>query len=170
MATNKFLTLINGVYNLVTGISISTGVVDANKLVATDGTGKINSSILPSGIGADTQILVASENLAAGDFVNIFDDAGTRTARKADASNNRPAMGFVLASVTSAANATVYTAGVNNSLTAIVPGTRYYLSSTTAGTSTATAPTATNQIIQQLGYGISTTAIAFNADNVIFIA
>jgi hypothetical protein len=161
MSTNKFLTVLSGVKTLVTGISESTGVANANTLVSTGSDGKIGNSILPAGVGAATETLVASEALAGGDFVNIWDDAGTRKARKADASNGRRAMGFVSASVTLNANATVVLQGVNGQLTSLTVGAVYFLSAATAGGVTTTAPTAAGNIIQELGVAISTTGINF---------
>ena len=170
MSTNKFLTFLNGATTLITAISTSSGVTDGNKIPMTSSDGTLHTSLFPTGIGADTQIVVASESLAAGDFVNIFDNNGTRNVRKADAANNRPALGFVLTPVNSADNATVYTAGVNNALTGLTPGTRYFLSSTSAGKPTSTSPIESNQISQSLGFAISPNAVALNADNIIFIA
>jgi hypothetical protein len=164
MTTNKFLTILNGIKTLTTAISESSGVANANTLVATGSDGRIGNSLLPSGIGAATEIMVASENLSAGDFINIWLDSATRKARKADASNNRPANGFVLSAVALNASATVILQGINNQLTGIAIGTIYYLSGTTPGKPTDTAPTTTGTIIQNLGYPVSTTGINFEYD------
>ena len=125
---------------------------------------------MPSGIGADTEVMATSENLSAGDLVNVWNDAGTRKARKADASNGRRAHGFVLAGTTSPANATVYFSGDLTGLTSIVPGTAYYLSGATAGAITATAPSTAGHISQEIGIGISTTAITFEQQQPITLA
>lgn len=170
MTTNKFLTFLNGVTTLVPAIKESTGVSDSNKIVSTGDDGKIAGTLLPDIGGTPTESIITSENLAAGDFINIFDNAGVRTIRKADASNNRLAMGFVLNAVTSGNNASVYASGINNQLTGIIPGTRYFLSATNAGTVTTTSPSAINQISQMVGYGFSTTAISFSVTNIIMIA
>ena len=44
----------------------SAGVGDAAKIVQLDGTGRIDSTMMPVGIGADTATITASENLAVG--------------------------------------------------------------------------------------------------------
>jgi hypothetical protein len=163
MTTNKFLTLINGVERLVQAIVASTGASDANKLISTGANGRIDNSFMPVGIGAQTETIAASEALTAGDFVNIYDNAGTRNVRKADASNGREANGFVLANVANAANATVYISGLNNAVTGVTIGRRY-LSATTPGASTATPPSAASQTYQTLGYAVSTTGILFEYD------
>jgi hypothetical protein len=110
-------------------------------------------------------LLPTSENLTAGDFVNIFDDTGTVKARKADASNNRPAIGYVLTGVTSPANATVYLSGRNTAVTGATVGP-VFLSATAAGgfSSTAPATPGANVILQRLGNAIAPTSIVFEND------
>ena len=124
---------------------------------------------MPTGIGPDTVTIEASENLAAGDFINIHDSSGPRV-RKADASNTRPANGFVLAAVTSGQSATVYLSGRNTELTSLTPGTRYYLSATTAGAVTATAPSASGELVQYLGAVDSATSLVFEDNDYVAIA
>lgn len=53
---------------------------------ALDASGRLDSSVMPVGIGADTATIQTSEALASGDYVNIHDDvAGAFRVRKADA-------------------------------------------------------------------------------------
>lgn len=160
--SNKFLTLVNGVRQLVTAIATSSGAGDANKIVSTSSTGYLDVTLMPPGIGADTSTIQASEALAAGDFVNIFDSTGSARCRKADATNGRDANGFVLSAVTSGQSATVYRLGTNTSLTSLTAGETYYLSATTPGRPTTTAPSTTGHIVQELG-------VAFDATNLVFI-
>lgn len=145
----------------VEGTVVSTGVAEAGDVIALDATGKIDNSLLPTGIGADTKTLVSSENLSAGDFVNVFNDGGTEKARKADATTaGKEVDGFVLAAVTAPANATVYFEGLNDQLTGLTRGAKQFLS-TTAGGRTETAPTTTGNVYQYLGRAVSDTEIAF---------
>ena len=104
----------------------------------------------------------ASENLVSGNFVNKYDNAGSLNIRKADATTNaKPANGFVLANVTSPANATVYTVGSkNNTLSALTIGVDYWLSTTPGGITT-TAPSATGNWVQEVGKSDSATALIF---------
>lgn len=169
MATNKFLTFLSNKKQLVTAIASSAGAGDADKIIATGSDGRIDSSLMPTGIGADTQTVVASENLSAGDWVNVYDNGGTPNVRRADANPERAATGFVLSSVTSAANATVYRSGTNTGRTGLTTGTYYYLS-TTAGSETATAPTTSGDVIQGLGYASSSSAVAFQPTTPIAVA
>jgi hypothetical protein len=146
----------------------SAGAGDAGKIVGLDSSGRIDQTMMPTGIGVETEAMLASETLSAGDLVNIFNDAGTRKARKADNSNARRAHGFVLAGVTSAATATVYMEGALTGLTSITFGAPYYLGTT--GAHTATAPTAAGTLSQEIGIGVSTTSISFEPQQPITLA
>jgi hypothetical protein len=159
MANGEFLTIESGRKTKKTAINVSTGVSDANKILRTDSSGRIDNSFLPVGVGADTLTIEASENLDSGDFVSLFDDAGTGKCRKADSSNDRPAVGFVLSAVTSGNNATVYFEGTNTALSGMTPGARQYLS--TAGDVTETPVTGTGTIHQFLGVARSATELPF---------
>lgn len=134
-----------------------------NKLVMTGGDGKIDVSVLPTGVGADTAVINASEALAAGDLVNIWDNSGTANVRKADASTaGKEAHGFVLAAVASGQPATVYFDGTNTQMTGLTPGRQYL--STTPGKTSATAPTGSGQVVQVVGFAVSATAMSFQSN------
>jgi hypothetical protein len=131
---------------------VSAGAGNAGDIVALDGSGKLDTSVMPTGIGADTASVVSSENLAAGDLVNIWNDAGTVKVRKADATTaGKEAHGFVLAAVTSPANATVYFEGSNTQATGSLTGGVVYLT-TTAGTVSNTAPSGSGNVVQRVGF------------------
>lgn len=163
MSSNIFLTLQSGIKRWVQAISTSAGAGDANKIIMTGADGKLDSTLMPTGIGADTRSVVSSENLAAGDFVNEYDNAGTPNVRKADPANGRPATGYVLASVTSPANATIYPLGgtTNTAKSALTIGALYILDPTTAGAVvTAASATLTNGNLRQvIGRAVSATAL-----------
>jgi len=153
----KFLNLENGKKKLDSAIETSAGAADGNKVAMTDSTGRFDTSLMPVGIGADTQDIISFEDLVAGDFVNIFDDGGTIKVRKADATNGRDANGFVLAGVTAPALATVYFEGTNTQLSGMTPGARQYLG--TAGGVTGTPNTTSGQLHQYLGKSSSATEL-----------
>jgi len=160
----KLLQLIDNLFTEVESPTSSAGAGDAGKVPALDGSGRLDASFLPVGIGADTKLVVASEALAAGDFVNLYNNAGTLTARKADASAasaGKRAHGFVIAAVSSGANATVYFEGPNTQLSGLTPGTTYALSdSTPGGVVTLSAATDTaGEILQVLGVATDMTEI-----------
>jgi len=146
-------------------VVVSAGAGSAGTGVALDSNGKIDASVLPSGVGADTESIPAFENLAAGDFVNLFSDAGTTKVRKADAANARQADGFVLASVTAPASATVYRRGLNNQATGLTPGVVHFLSATVPGGEQTTAPTTAGHLCQRLGTALNATSIDFERVN-----
>lgn len=143
----------------------SAGAGDAGKIVGLDAAGLIDPSMMPVGIGADTASVPASENLTAGDYVNLWDDTGTVKARKADASAanaSKKAWGFVLSNVTSPANALVYFEGKNTAVSGLTGGTEYVLSHTTPGgvVALASGTSTAGHILQVLGEAISATVIS----------
>lgn len=166
---NKFYTFLANKWQLVTALVTSSGSGDAGKIIATNGDGKLDPTLLPNGIGADTFVGPSSENLAAGDLVNLWDDSGTVKVRKAtNADPGKPADGFVSASVTSPANATVYLDGTITGLSGLDPAVPHFLG--VDGAVTDTAPTSTGTIIQQVGKSVSATALAFEKADPVEIA
>lgn len=115
----------------------SQGVDDAGAIPAAGANGRLHESWLPEGVGANVDVAPASEALGAGKFVNLWSDGGVAKYRLADASNNRPADGFVIDAVDLGEDATVFPLDVTNSeLSGLTVGATYYLS--TAGGVTAT--------------------------------
>lgn len=166
MAAKKFLRLVGGKINEVVATITSAGVANDGDLVALDGTGKLDVSVLPTGVGPDVAVIEAFEDVAAGEYVNIFDDGGTVKIRKADNSNSRDAHGFLKTAVTTGNNATVYFEGPNDALSGLTLGSRYYLG--TAGVATAVAPVApAAQISQFLGIAVNATTINTDIDDCI---
>lgn len=160
---DKYLELASGELTEKEAITSSAGAGDSGKMVALGGGGKLDSSMMPSGIGADSDSYEASETLSAGDVVNIWDDT-TAKARKADASaSSTKAMGFVNAGITSGASGTVSYDGVITGLSGLTIGATYYLSET-AGQITATPPTTSGAIVQKVGWAKSATELVFEPD------
>lgn len=153
---------------VLNAVSTSAGAGDASKIVQLDGAGRIDATMMPVGIGADTASIQASENLAAGDFVNIHNASGARV-RKADATTaGKEVHGFVLGAVSSGANATVYFEGTNTGVSGMTPGTVFL--HTTAGGATGTAPSGSGNVVQKLGVAVSATAINFERGEPIVLA
>lgn len=162
--TQKYVKLntTTGGFDEVSLLDTSAGAGDAGKGVALDSAGKLALNMMPTGVGPELQNIVSSENLVAGDFVNIWDNAGTPNVRKADATDNtKRAHGFVKAGVTSPAAIDVYFDGANDQLSALTGGARMFLSAATAGAATATPPASTGNLIQYLGSALSATTVAF---------
>jgi hypothetical protein len=143
------------------GVVVSAGAGDVGKIPQFDATGKLDVSVLPSGVGAETESAICTEALAAGDFVNVYDNAGTKSVRKADGTAaGKEASGFVLSAFASAATATVYTDGANTQRTGLTAGSIYFLSAT-AGSVTLVPLSTSGQIHQKLGKASSATSIVF---------
>ena len=153
-----------------TPISESTGATDAEKVVQTGADGKLDESLMPVGIGAPSKLITASETLAGGDFVNIWEDTGAFAVRKADASTaGKRAHGFVREPVTEGQMATVYFDDTNDALSELTPG-GYFLSATAPGGVSTTPPTATGNISQKLGVAISATELDVEIQSPIILA
>jgi len=171
MAAKKFLRLVNGLLTEVFGVQTSAGVGNAGDLVSLDDTGRIDATMMPVGIGADTVALPATEALAAGAWVNIYSNAGTASVRNADASggNAKAADGFVLAAVTNGGTATVYKEGNNGQVSGQTGGSDVYLSAT-PGVGTHTAPSTSGHVVQRIGKAVGATAVDFERGMVIVLA
>jgi len=109
----------------------------------------------------DFQIKTTTEDLLAGDFVNIYNNSGTVSVRKANATDStKPAHGFILENVSSGGDIAVYFEGINDKFTGLTVGTKYYLN-TVAGQIISTIPSTSNNILQYLGDAINSTSIFF---------
>ena len=123
MAGNKYLSNNAGTLTEVAAVQATAGVGDAGKIVSLASTGTLDPSVLPTGIGADTAVVTASEALVAGNLVNLWNNAGSPAVRKADASTSgKEAHGFVLAAVANGAAATVYFEGSDTAVTGLLAG------------------------------------------------
>jgi len=142
-------------------LQIPSDIFNITAPLGTTWTGSINMSgslIVKGNInitsGSGFPGLTAGENLAAGDFVNIY-SGGVRKASNND--TTKQAHGFVLDTVTTGNNVIVYYSGLNTTITGLTAGSRYFLG--TSGGETLTPPTAAGQLSQEIGVAISTTAI-----------
>jgi len=161
VAGDKYLYNNAGTVTEKAAIQNSAGAGDAAKIPAVDATGRLDTSFMPTGIGADTQTVTASEALAAGDYVNIWNSTGAKV-RKADASTSgKEAHGFVLAAVANAAAATVYFEATNTQVSGQTAGVVYL--STTPGAGTATAPSGAGNVVQRIGFATSATTVNFQS-------
>jgi len=169
MAAKKFLRFVNGVFTEIFGVQTSAGASNAGDIPALDDSGRLDQSLMPIGIGADTKVIPASEALAAGAYVNVWNSSGAK-ARNADATvAGKRAHGFVLAAVASGANATVYFEGTNTGHSGLTPGAEIYLQ-TTAGQGAATIPSASGNVVQRLGIAVSATEVSFEAAEPVTLA
>ena len=155
-----FLDIVNGLITQIKPISTSAGVGDASKIPQTNAAGKLDLTLMPAEITAQAVTLPASEDLTAGDIVNIWVDTGTTKVRKASGTASRSAEGYVSAGFLTGATATIYTQGFNNNLTGLTPGGRCWLGA--SGAVTQTAPSSGSGGISQIvGTAVSATQMEF---------
>lgn len=169
MAAKKLLRLVSGVITEVFGVQTSAGAGNAGDIVALRDDGTIDITMMPAGVGAQTKTVLASEALTAGNWVNVYNNAGTANVRKADATTaGKECNGFVLSAISSGASGTVYLSGTNNQVTGKTVGKLFL--AITAGGDTATAPSASGNIVQKIGYAVSATEVAFEPCDPITLA
>ena len=170
MAGEKFLYNNAGVITEKAATQTSEGIGDANKITALDSTGKFDSSLMPVGVSVETDQIVCTEDLIAGNFINIYSSSGVK-CRKADATTiGKEANGFVLAGFTNGQTATIYRISQSNTqLTGMTPGVKQYLS-TTAGLRTETIPSASGNVVQLLGISKSSSELIFVLSQPIVLA
>ena len=155
---DKYIQQVAGALSEKEGLVTSAGAADTGKIPALGADGKLSSTMLPA-TAVDTLTITVEDaaGLAAGDLVNIFDNAATPKVRRADASNGRAAHGYVVTAYADAASAIVHKEGTNDQLSTQTAGTVLYLSGTTPGAATATAPSTATHIVQRVGLAISAT-------------
>lgn len=115
---------------------------------------------------------VAGENLSATNLVNLYSDAGTLKARKANATDGtKPCDGFVIVSATAGQSLIVFTAPglVRTGLSGLTVGDELYLS-TTNGAATATAPSSSGNAVQRIGKALSASTAIFYRGEVLELA
>jgi len=168
MAGNKYIKNLNGTLTEQAGTQVG-GTGHENEIPALDAAGRFDVSMMPVGVAPEVSLLTASENLAAGDFVNIWNNGGTANVRKADATTQgKEAHGYVLAAFNSASTATVYLEGTNTAVTGATAGNVFL--ETTAGGFTSTAPSGSGNVVQRLGVATSATTINFEPQQPITLA
>ena len=144
-------------------LDLDSNISDGNELHTTLNTDISNANTMIVNLqNVNTyQIKTATEDLLAGDFVNIYNNSGTVSVRKANATDNtKPAHGFILENVSSGGDIAVYFEGINDKFTGLTVGTKYYLN-IIAGQITSTIPSNSNNILQYLGDAINLTSIYF---------
>jgi hypothetical protein len=168
----KFLNLTGGLTSQENAIAVSAGAGDAGKIVMTGAGGKLDTTFMPAGVGAESRTALASEALSAGDLINLYSNAGVPTLRKADASApGKPADGFVLAAVANGATGTYWPEeAVLSGLTGLTPGQDVFLSVTTPGVTTTTIPSGSGKVNQKVGKTISATEVMFRRGDPVTLA
>ena len=171
MAAKTFLRLVAGRKTEIAGITTSAGAGNDGDIPALDSTGRLSTTMMPVGVVADNKSIVSSEDLVAGNLVNVWNDAGTIKVRKADATTSgKEADGFVLAGYTAPAAALVYFEGTNTAMSGLTLGARYYLNTVAGGVVATTPPSGSGNVVQYVGRAISTTELTFEPDDGVILA
>lgn len=169
MAGNRYLEkTTTGDIKQRASIQITTGAPDAGKLIAANQFGFVDPSFIQ---GETVQDYVASENIDAGDLINVWNDAGTAKVRKAtNTSAATRAHGFSPSSVLAAANGTFYLwKATIGGLSGLTPGERHVLGTNGDVLLASSAPTADGTIVQNVGVAKTATEFEFFADQTIII-
>lgn len=166
----KYLRLSAGDTVEETSLATSAGAGSAGRIPELDGSGRLDITMMPAGVGTDAVSTTAGEALSAGDFV-YFD--GTGKALRADATSvAKAAQGYVNTGAALSAAVTVYFDDTNSGVTGLVAGTQYFLSSATPGklVTSAALPTGTGKIIQRLGSAQAATSLHASIQQPIVLA
>lgn len=151
----------------ITPIVTSAGVGDAGKIPATDSTGRLDKTVMPVGVTPEVTAFTASEDIGAGDWVNLHLVTTTLSGRLADCSNGRQADGFVLSAVANGAAGTLYReSNKNTARSGLTKAAKYFLS-TAGGQSTSIPAAGAGVIIQSIGVAESATEIVFEKGDII---
>ena len=173
MAAHNFLKvdLTTGKIKEEAAIASSAGAGDDGKLVALDGTGKISSTMMPTGIGAEQVTITAAGTLSQYNLINIYLDEATVKGRKADGGTNKyPAHAWAIAAITDTETGIVQTNGIITG-SGLTPGAEYFLDDTAgAYCLVAGIPSGTGKLFQKIGYAISETELVFEPEQDIELA
>jgi hypothetical protein len=115
-----------------------------------------------TGGGTNTALIAASEDLTAGNIINLHTVSGAVKMQKANATNaSKPAHGFVLSAVASGTSGIFYGPGqIDTSLSGLTPGAVYWLD-TSGGAVTSTPPSTSGNLVQEIGVALSASALLF---------
>ena len=142
----------------------SSGAADAGKMVALNAAGKIDITMLPSGVGGDIRNVTAAETISAGDLVYVNSSG---EVVRADADNSRPAHGIALTAIANASNGDVaFGSYVAAGFSSLSPGASYYLS-TTPGSISTSIPNTSGALVQRVGVALSSSEFYFEPSQAI---
>ena len=149
-------------------IDASAGSADAGKIPALNAQGKLDESLLPV---FDSASYEASENLSAGDLVNLFNDGGVTKMRRADRTNQRQADGYVRDNINSGDTGTMYRDGevTGKTFAAADIGKSLYLDVTGQPSVGANDADTAGQYRQKVGRVETTTSMQFEKGEVVVI-
>lgn len=155
---NKYID-ING--NQVQFTVTSSGDESAGQGVGLNSSGKLDLSVMPTGVAPASISVLASEAITAGSLINMYNNLGTLNIRNANATDNtKPFQGFILSNVAESASVNVYFPGnVITGLSGLTPGSNYYLSKVAGGIVTDVSGYSGGNVIQYVGIALSATQL-----------
>lgn len=108
--------------------------------------------------------LLFDETVVSGAMINVYNNSGVLHARLAKAADGtKPARAVAVAATTSGEYGELLLLGALPFYSGLTPGTLYYLSPTsTSGQITAVKPVTAGQLVQPVGFALSTSSLFFN--------
>ena len=110
----------------------------------------------------------ADQAVALGDIVYMT-GAGTIDLARANAAGTHNAIGVVTEAAVLGGTAEFQTQGIAGGFSGLMPDTKYYLSESTAGEETSTAPSTVGEYVVFLGTAISATELLFLPSTVVLL-
>jgi len=157
-----FVDLVGGVLT-VRSATASGGAGNANQVVALDGTGAIDASMLGGTFVASLDVsVVVTASIGAMVYIN---SAG-KIALAVASSLATQAQGFIKDNVSVGETATVYFSGENTNLSGLTIGAPVFLDAAAIGKVTLAAPGNPN-MDQPLGFAVSATQLHFRPDTIV---
>jgi hypothetical protein len=147
---------------------VGAATTGSSVVIMTGPDGRLDPSTMPTGVGADTANIPASEAISSGRYINIYDDAGVARIRLADAGSGREADGFVLEAYDQGDVARVYFEGFNTQVSGLTAGKAYL--SLTPGGATSTPVTGAGNMLQVLGTAYGATVMYFKKERPVYLA
>lgn len=158
-----------GAIETIVDTMVSQGITMTRAPYAPNYRGLVDALIdLKDGLTALTVLTIpatAGENLSAGDAVYLASTSGQ--AFKATASGTLEqavVVGFAQANATTSGTVSLVVAG-NLTTAGLTPGEIYYLSPTTPGAITTTAPSTATQFLVRVGEAVTATSLAIRIDS-----
>lgn len=164
----KFLSWVTGRVTEVQPVASSAGAGDAGKMIQLDSNGLLDSSLMPSGIGADQKSGTSNGTITIRDLCYV-ETAGTIARASAAAAGNQ-CIGWATSSVATANPVIIQLEGKISGLSGLTPGARYFLSDVTpGGLLIAPGPTGAGKLAQYVGTAVSATELDFEPDDAILL-
>lgn len=161
--SDKDTALVLPLYRAVNNLANKVSAVTGHQQLAASELTFVNPFDVLLNVRTNVVFAEATEVLSLGMAVNIYDNAGVVSVRKADRTLTRPAHGLVN-SLNGAAIGDIceilFMQGRSQGVTGSTLGTPYYLA--TAGTVTATKPT--TGMVQAVGWGLGTSGFYLNVE------